>query len=48
MIGYKEEKKDISKDNLIESLQKQADEEIFQKKVTGGLFGYYDIVPKDK
>ena len=43
-----EDEEDIAKAKLIESLQKQADEEIFPKKVTGGLFDYYGIVPKDK
>ena len=43
-----EDEEDIAKAKLIESLQKQADEEIFSKKVTGGLFDYYGIVPKDK
>ena len=43
-----EEEEDIAKTKLIESLQKQADEEIFPKKVTGGLFEYYGIVPKEK
>ena len=31
------DKEDITKAKLIESLQKQADEEIFSKKVNGGL-----------
>ena len=43
-----EDEEDIAKAKLIESLQKQADEKIFPKKVTGGLFDYYGIVPKEK
>ena len=33
---------------MIESLHKQADEEIIPKRVTGGLFDYYGIVPKEE
>ena len=39
---------EIAKVKLIESLQKQADEKIILTKVTGGLFDYYCIVPKEK
>ena len=44
---YKEKKKDIAKANLIETLQKQVDEQAFYKKVTAWLFDYYGIVPKE-
>ena len=43
-----EDEEDIAKANLIENLQKQAAEEIFPKRVTGGLFDYYNIVLKEK
>ena len=43
-----EDEEDIVKSNFIEALQKQADQEIFTKKVTGGLFDYYKIVLKKK
>ena len=43
-----EGEEDIAKANLIESLQKQPDDDFFFKKVTWGLLEYYDIVPKDK
>ena len=33
---------------MIESLLKQADEELFAKRVTGGLFDYYSTVYKEK
>ena len=53
MINFKwsdvkgESEEDIAKANLIESLQKQADDDFF-KKFTWGLLEYYGIVPKDK
>ena len=40
-----EDEEDIVKANLIESLQMQADVENFHKRVTEGLFDYYNIVP---
>ena len=43
-----EDEEDIAKAYLIENLQKQADEEFFPKRVTGRLFDYYSIVPKEK
>ena len=43
-----EDEEDIAKANLIESLQKQADEEMFPKRVTGELFYYYCIVSKEE
>ena len=42
------DEEDIVKDNLIESLQKQADEENFHKSVTVELFDYYGIIPKEE
>ena len=33
---------------MIESLQKQADEEILPKRVNGDLLNYYGIVPKEE
>ena len=33
---------------MIESLQKKVGEEIFPKRVTGGLFYYDDIVSKEE
>ena len=39
-----EDEEDIAKTYLSESLQKQADEEIYPKQVTGGLYDYYGIV----
>ena len=33
---------------MIESLEKQADQENSSKQVTGGLFDYYGIVAKEK
>ena len=41
-----EDEEDIAKANLIESLQKQADVEIFPKRASGGLFYYYGFVSK--
>ena len=41
------DEENITKANLIESLQKIADEDNFPWKVIGGLFDYYDIVPKE-
>ena len=47
MVGYTRRRLGRHyKANLIESLQKQAEEESFFKRVTGGLFDYYGIVPK--
>ena len=43
-----ENEEDISKANLIESLQKQIDKDIFPKRVTGGLFDYCSIEPKEE
>ena len=43
-----EDEEDIALANFIENLQKQTDEEIFSKKVTGWLFDDCDIVPNDK
>ena len=33
---------------MIESLEKQADQENSSKQVTGGFFDYYGIVAKEK
>ena len=48
MLNTQEDEEDIAKAKLIESLQKQADELFFPIIVTGGLFDYYGIVPKEK
>ena len=37
------EEEDIAKAKLINELQKKADEEIFPKKVSGGLYEFYNI-----
>ena len=42
------DEENIAKINLIGSLQKQADVEIFPKRVTGKLFDYYGILPKEE
>ena len=44
---YGGDEEDIVKANFIERFQKKADEEIFAKRITGGLFDYYGIVPKE-
>ena len=41
------EEEDIAKAKLINELQKKADEEISQKKVSGGLYEFYNIKQKD-
>ena len=46
MDVQEEDEEDIAKANFIESLQKQTDEEIFQKK-TKGLIDDYGIVPNE-
>ena len=43
-----EDEEDIAKANMIESLWKQDDEEIFLKRITGGLFNYYGIGAKEE
>ena len=40
------EEEDITKANLIESLQKQVNEENFPERATGGLLDYYGIALK--
>ena len=42
-----EEVNDIANTNFIESLKSKRWEEFF-KKVTGGLYDYYGILPKEK
>ena len=45
-----EEQKDdeeSNKDEIIKEIQRKADEEIFPKRVSGGLFSYYNIKPKE-
>ena len=42
------EEENIAKDNLIESLHKQADEENFPNRLTVELYDYYDIIPKEE
>ena len=44
----REDEKANAKANMIESLQKQADEENFPKRVTGDLFDYYGIAHWEK
>ena len=41
------EEEDIAKAKLINELQKKADEEIFPKRVSGGLYEFYNIKQKD-
>ena len=43
-----EEEEDIAKAKLINELQKKADEEIFPKRVSGGLYEFYNIKQKDE
>ena len=45
MVGFTREDEDIALANLIDSLQKHTDEEIFFIKVTGGLFDDCCIIP---
>ena len=48
-LSEEEEKheEDIAKAKLINELQKKADEEIFPKRVSGGLYEFYNIKQKD-
>ena len=47
MSNVQEDKEDIDKANLIESIQKQKEGEFYQQaKVNIKLYNYYDVVPK--
>ena len=47
-VAKEEDEEDIALANFNESLQKQADEENFPKKVTGWLFDDCGIIPNEK
>ena len=48
MDEQRKDEEDIAKTSLIESLQKQADEEIYVRQVTEELFDYCNIATIEK